>query len=187
ADWITELGSLRLKEGTRFLQERKFPSHAISLAHPIFCVSKKRFSSPIHPHPASMEGNLVYGGWESFNYPTDTILSSQIYWSNENTFIKLEANGVVTQDNGATLVSSDFNEQNKSRRLTLDDDGNLKIQSFDIKTREFTVVWLAVQEMCTVHGTCGDNAICMNDASNTDPTPHFLRLPTRIQKQHQCQ
>ncbi|XP_040967909.1 putative receptor protein kinase ZmPK1 [Gossypium hirsutum] len=109
-------------------------------------------------------------GWERFNYPTDTILSSQTYRSNENAFIKLEANGVVTQENGATLVSSDFDEQNKSRRLTLDDNGNIRIHIFDLKNRESTIVWLAVQEMCTVHGTYGDNAICMDDVSNTDPS-----------------
>ncbi|KAK8299608.1 hypothetical protein V6Z11_D05G331000 [Gossypium hirsutum] len=149
-------------------------------------------------------GNLVYGSWESFNYPTDTILSSQIVnrkkertlqtkngkFNNENAFIKLEANGVVTQDNRATLVSSDFDEQNKSRRLTLDDDGNLRVQSFDIKTHEFTVVWLAVQEMCTVHGTCGDNAICMNDASNTDPTfcvcPPGFKNNTNVNESNSC-
>ncbi|PPE01897.1 hypothetical protein GOBAR_DD01037 [Gossypium barbadense] len=118
------------------------------------------------------------------------VFGSSLYWSNENAFIKLEANGVVTQDNGATLVSSDFDEQNKSRRLTLDDDGNLRVQSFDIKTHEFTVVWLAVQEMCTVHGTCGDNAICMNDASNTDPTfcvcPPGFKNNTNVNESNSC-
>lgn len=96
----------------------------------------------------------------------------------------------MTQDNGTTLVSSDFDEQNKSRRLTLDDDGNLRIHSFDLKTREFTVVWLAVQEMCTVHGTCGDNAICINDASNTDPTccvcPPGFKNNTNVNESNSC-
>ncbi|MBA0624566.1 hypothetical protein Godav_009908 [Gossypium davidsonii] len=130
--------------------------------------------------------NLLPGSSSATRNPNSTSL----YWSNENAFIKLEANGVVTQDNGATLVSSDFDEQNKSRRLTLDDDGNLRIQSFDIKTREFTVVWLAVQEMCTVHGTCGDNAICMNDASNTDPTfcvcPPGFKNNTNVNESNSC-
>ncbi|XP_022776565.1 G-type lectin S-receptor-like serine/threonine-protein kinase At1g34300 [Durio zibethinus] len=141
-------------------------------------------------------GNLVYGNWRSFDYPTDTILPNQTlkttlhskngkfsfqnrkslvfnsseYWSTDNPFQKLEESGKVVQDNGATLVSSDFGEPNRFRRLTLDDDGNLRIYSVDPSTDEQEAVWLAVQEVCTVHGTCGPNAICMNDASNSDPT-----------------
>ncbi|XVE91822.1 hypothetical protein REPUB_Repub01dG0044900 [Reevesia pubescens] len=98
------------------------------------------------------------------------VFNSSEYWSTDNAFQRLEASGRVIQDNGATLVTSDFGEPNRLRRLTLDDDGNLRIYSFDSSTNEWEVVWLAVQEMCTVHGTCGPNAICMNDASNSDPT-----------------
>ncbi|XP_007045501.2 PREDICTED: G-type lectin S-receptor-like serine/threonine-protein kinase At1g34300 [Theobroma cacao] len=146
------------------------------------------------------EGNLVYGTWQSFDYPTDTILPNQTlkakngtamqskndkfifqnskilvfnsseYWNIDNAFQKLDENGRVLQDNGATLVSSDFGEPNRLRRLTLDNDGNLRIYSFGSEAGEWEVVWQAVQEMCTVHGTCGPNAICMNDASNSDPT-----------------
>ncbi|XVF03005.1 hypothetical protein REPUB_Repub04eG0223400 [Reevesia pubescens] len=75
----------------------------------------------------------------SFDYPTDTILPNQTmkangtaihskndkfsfqdskslvfnssqYWSHDNAFQRLEASGRVVQDNGATLVSSDFGE-----------------------------------------------------------------------------
>ncbi|OMO72457.1 S-locus glycoprotein [Corchorus olitorius] len=154
------------------------------------------------------EGNLVFGNWQSFDFPTDTILPNQEmsngtaaitskngkfrfqdykslvfdsskypgqqnfsqYWSIDNAFLNLEESGMVKQENGASLVSSDFGESGKFRRLTLDDDGNLRIYSFDSKINDWEVVWLAVQEMCTIHGTCGPNSICMNDASNSDPT-----------------
>ncbi|OMO60859.1 hypothetical protein CCACVL1_23831 [Corchorus capsularis] len=154
------------------------------------------------------EGNLVFGNWQSFDFPTDTILPNQEmsngtaaitsmngkfrfqdyknlvfdsskypgqqkfsqYWSIDNAFLNLEETGMVKQENGASLVSSDFGESGKFRRLTLDDDGNLRIYSFDSKISDWEVVWLAVQEMCTIHGTCGPNSICMNDASNSDPT-----------------
>ncbi|KAK8579565.1 hypothetical protein V6N13_142755 [Hibiscus sabdariffa] len=159
-------------------------------------------STEINPNSTSLtledSGNLVYGDWQSFKYPTDTILPNQTmngsngttlqskngkfrfldrkslvfgsssYWRTDNPFIMLEPTGMVTRETGATLVSSDFGEQNKLRRLTLDDDGNLRIYSFDRIANESSVVWLAVQEMCTVHGTCGDNAICMDDGSNSD-------------------
>ncbi|XVE85583.1 hypothetical protein DITRI_Ditri17bG0102100 [Diplodiscus trichospermus] len=100
------------------------------------------------------------------------VFNSSQYWSIDNAFHKLEESGMVIQDNGANLVSSDFDEPDKLRRLTLDNDGNLRIYSYDLNSSAggWEVVWLAVQEMCTIHGTCGPNAICMNDASNADPT-----------------
>ncbi|KAG8475562.1 hypothetical protein CXB51_032352 [Gossypium anomalum] len=145
------------------------------------------------------EGNLVYGNWQSFDFPTDTILPNQRmktngttirsnndkfifqnskslvfnssqYWATDNPFLRLESSGEVVQANGATLVSSDFGEPNRLRRLKLDSDGNIRIYSFDLRSGEWEIVWLAVQEICTVHGTCGPNAICMNDATNSDST-----------------
>ncbi|XP_012438402.1 G-type lectin S-receptor-like serine/threonine-protein kinase At1g34300 [Gossypium raimondii] len=144
-------------------------------------------------------GNLTYGNWQSFDFPTDTILPNQKmktngttirsnndkfifqnskslvfnssqYWATDNPFLRLESSGKVVQANGATLVSSDFGEPNRLRRLKLDSDGNLRIYSFDLRSGEWEIVWLAVQEICTVHGTCGPNAICMNDATNSDST-----------------
>ncbi|GAV74206.1 Pkinase domain-containing protein/S_locus_glycop domain-containing protein/PAN_2 domain-containing protein [Cephalotus follicularis] len=53
------------------------------------------------------------------------------------------------------------------RRLTLDNDGNLKIYSFHSRGNKWAVVWQAVQEVCTIHGSCGPNAICMNNGSSS--------------------
>ncbi|KAF4379355.1 hypothetical protein F8388_013573 [Cannabis sativa] len=33
--------------------------------------------------------------------------------------------------------------------------------------REWTEVWHATHELCTIHGTCGANAICTSDGSNS--------------------
>ncbi|KAE8691947.1 transmembrane anterior posterior transformation protein 1-like [Hibiscus syriacus] len=167
-------------------------------------------------------GNLVYGDWQSFNHPTDTILPNQTmngskgttfsqskngkfklvdwkslvfrsssYWSTGNAFIMLEPTGMVTLETGATLISSDFGEENKLRRLTLDNDGNLRIYSFDRRANELSVVWLAVHETCTVHGTSGDNAICINDASNSDLTycvcPPGFKLNASDHESYSCE
>nr|QIS68114.1 G-type lectin S-receptor-like serine/threonine-protein kinase [Morus alba var. multicaulis] len=143
------------------------------------------------------DGNLVFGGWESFKFPTDTILpnqtitgtnivsengkfsfenatglvfnSSDRYWSaaGGNAFVEMDFNGKVEQGAGASLVTSDYGIENRKRRLTLDDDGNLRIYGFDPDLNEWTVVWHATHELCTIHGSCGPYAICTGDGSNS--------------------
>ncbi|KAJ0095479.1 hypothetical protein Patl1_15602 [Pistacia atlantica] len=144
-------------------------------------------------------GNLVYDKWQSFDLPTDTILPNQTitpstklvsnngkfnflngsvlvflssndsYWSSDNAFQVLDEDGQMTQANSASFISADFGAA-RLRRLTLDDDGNLRIYSFDQSLNKWTPVWQAVQELCKVYGVCGENAICVNDASGSDST-----------------
>lgn len=138
-------------------------------------------------------GQLVYGEWSSFDVPTDTFLPTQslnstdlvsrngkytfknsmklvyndsdTYWSTDDAFQRLENDGNVMQANGHRQISSDLGAPSL-RRLTLDDDGNLRIYSFQ-GADGWVVVWLAIPEICRIYGTCGANAICMNDGGNT--------------------
>ncbi|KAF4355537.1 hypothetical protein F8388_003118 [Cannabis sativa] len=48
-------------------------------------------------------------------------------------------------------------------RLTLDNDGNLRIYGFDPDQREWTEVLHATHKLCTIHDTCGANAICTSN------------------------
>ncbi|XP_060188160.1 G-type lectin S-receptor-like serine/threonine-protein kinase At1g34300 [Lycium barbarum] len=140
-------------------------------------------------------GNLIYGNWNSFLSPTDTYLPTQnitgtnltsgntrfqfsgantLYYDGNNSYFdfqnnalqRLEETGDVIQTNGK-FYSSDFGEPGKLRRLKLDNDGNLRVYSFDFNSRNWTVVWQAIYELCTIHGTCGTNSICMYDTSTT--------------------
>ncbi|GFZ15641.1 suppressor of npr1-1 constitutive 4 [Actinidia rufa] len=140
----------------------------------------------------SRDGELAFGNWSSFKFPTDTILPNQNitglvlkrgdfefvsssglvfngsdrYWAVGNGFQKLQDDGKVLQENGASLISSDFGATG-SRRLTLDDDGNLRMYSLDPGSGKWVIGWQAVQELCQIHGTCGPNSICMSDGVNT--------------------
>lgn len=136
-------------------------------------------------------GNLVYGNWQSFNLPTDTILPNQTlngpplvskngkfsflnaselvfvsanhsYWKSEHAFQQLDYSGKLLQANQDSLTASDLGET-RLRRLTIDDDGNLRIYSYDDNGDRWTVVWQAVQEICTIPDLCGENAICISD------------------------
>ncbi|KAL6192618.1 hypothetical protein ACLB2K_033704 [Fragaria x ananassa] len=143
------------------------------------------------------DGNLIYGGWESFTFPTDTALPNQTLTGNNftlvsknrkfrfinstqlvfnvtepyqdltNAFQSFDSAGKMTQANGASFIVSDFGPK-RSRRLTLDNDGNLRIYSFDPSLHSWTVVWQSGYELCQVHGTCGPNAICVSDGATSD-------------------
>ncbi|KAL8142080.1 hypothetical protein V2J09_015112 [Rumex salicifolius] len=140
-------------------------------------------------------GDLQFGGWSSFNFPTNTFLPNQslngtqlispnrkfqflgqsnLTFNASDTYFtttqfqELTLDGMILQTSGGPIMSADFKE-NRSRRLTLDDDGNLRVYSFypDRETK-WMVVWKAVQEICTIQGLCGTNAICMEQyGSNT--------------------
>ncbi|XP_059649801.1 G-type lectin S-receptor-like serine/threonine-protein kinase At5g24080 [Cornus florida] len=152
------------------------------------------------------DGRLVFENWSSFDHPTDTILPNQkilnettiyskdgrysfenctqlvfggndSYWTSA-AFQMLDDNGKVTQANGGSFITSDFGAT-RLRRLTLANDGNLRLFSLDPNSGQWAVVWQATQELCTIHGTCGPNYICLTD--NWDNTtcvcpPGFGRI-----------
>ncbi|KAM0886864.1 hypothetical protein ACQ4PT_029421 [Festuca glaucescens] len=65
------------------------------------------------------------------------------------------------------LIASDMGARNRLRRLTLDNDGNLRLYSLIPTTRRWRVVWELVQELCTIQGTCpGNNTICVPVGAN---------------------
>uniref|UniRef100_A0ACD6AJK5 Uncharacterized protein n=1 Tax=Avena sativa TaxID=4498 RepID=A0ACD6AJK5_AVESA len=83
--------------------------------------------------------------------------------------VNLTDDGVLKLSGGspATLIASDKGAKNRLRRLTLDDDGNLRLYSMNLASRNWSVVWELVQELCTIQGTCpGNNTICVPVGAN---------------------
>ncbi|XP_024961158.1 G-type lectin S-receptor-like serine/threonine-protein kinase At5g24080 [Cynara cardunculus var. scolymus] len=155
-------------------------------------------------------GELSFGSWSSFLYPTNTIVPNQNisgtralsvrggtflfdgkqlvfnstydnqsqYYENSNKFRLLTDLGMVQQENSATFITSDYGDQ-ALRRLTLDDNGNLRIYSLDSSSRQWKVVWQAVAELCRIKGTCGRNSICRYgedyDSTVCDCPPGFQK------------
>lgn len=70
--------------------------------------------------------------------------------------------------NPSQLIASDQGST-RLRRLTLDDDGNLRLYSLQSKKGQWRVVWQLVQELCTIRGACqGEANICVpQGADNT--------------------
>ncbi|GFP83040.1 g-type lectin s-receptor-like serine/threonine-protein kinase at5g24080 [Phtheirospermum japonicum] len=140
-------------------------------------------------------GNLIFGNFQSFSIPTHTILPNQqinetvlvskngkftfdsrqliflgnndTYWTNlgNQTFMSLDNLGVLVYGDNSRYYASDFGVP-KLRRLNLDDDGNLRLYSYDNESSRWVIGWQAIFQLCMIHGTCGENSICIYDASN---------------------
>ncbi|KAJ4960420.1 hypothetical protein NE237_020330 [Protea cynaroides] len=138
------------------------------------------------------DGNLVFGNWSSFKYPTDTILPTQTingttlvskngkykftnssnlvfnsskYWG-EHVFQRLTSDGNITKiDDSKSWLPTDLGSS-RLHRLTLDDDGNLRVYSLDPVSGSWKMVWRAIQEFCQIHGVCGENYICVSKTSS---------------------
>ncbi|EFJ34500.1 hypothetical protein SELMODRAFT_405893 [Selaginella moellendorffii] len=67
----------------------------------------------------------------------------------------------------------DYDDANVLRRLTLDDDSNLRIYSFGPKNKSgsWSIVWQAVMHECDVFGTCGPFALCTYRPTKTCSCP----------------
>ncbi|KAM3294318.1 hypothetical protein ACQJBY_037301 [Aegilops geniculata] len=90
--------------------------------------------------------------------------SGSIYANMSGTLLNLTAEGELkfSAGNPTTLIASDKGARDRLRRLTLDDDGNLRLYSLLPARREWRVVWELVQELCRIQGTCpGNNTICV--------------------------
>ncbi|KAI3516837.1 hypothetical protein L1887_15915 [Cichorium endivia] len=154
-------------------------------------------------------GALLFGNWSSFQYPTDTIVPGQnisrttlsvrggtfkfdgtnllfngsydgqsSYYTSPNAFQSFNDIGMVYQENSATMITSDYGDK-VPRKLKLDDNGNLRIYSYDSNALQWIMVWQAIPELCRIKGTCGPNSICMYgdnyDSTVCDCPPGFLR------------
>uniref|UniRef100_A0A7N0TFW7 non-specific serine/threonine protein kinase n=1 Tax=Kalanchoe fedtschenkoi TaxID=63787 RepID=A0A7N0TFW7_KALFE len=89
--------------------------------------------------------------------------STSTYWSWNGNFKRLDNNGHLDD----SVFAADFGTW-KLRRLTLDDDGNIRLYSFDANARRWVITYRAVQEICTIHGSCGPNFICKSSVSGDD-------------------
>ncbi|XP_010066552.2 G-type lectin S-receptor-like serine/threonine-protein kinase At1g34300 [Eucalyptus grandis] len=101
----------------------------------------------------------------SFDSETLTFNGTEIYWTSpdKNKFLNLDDSGKISQENGQSILSADFGDHSVLRRLTLGDDGNLRLLSYS--QGEWTMVWQAMPELCKIHGLCGRNSICMGDGA----------------------
>jgi hypothetical protein len=146
--------------------------------------------------------------WQSFDWPTDTLLPSQVlskdtiltaayftlrydsdnvlrllydgpdtasaYWPspgidvytsgrtnyNSSRIGVLDDTGAFLSSDGLHFQASDLGAPGVKRRLTIEQDGNLRLYSLLKATGDWAVTWVALNQPCSVHGLCGKNAVC---------------------------
>ncbi|XP_066309357.1 putative receptor protein kinase ZmPK1 [Miscanthus floridulus] len=131
--------------------------------------------------PLTKDKKLV-AGYFSLYYDNDNVLRllydspdiSSIYWPNNpiNDPFKngrttynssrigvLDDNGLFLSSDNLGVHASDFGPGVK-RRLTMDQDGNVRIYSMNASTGGWAVTWAALGQPCSTHGLCGQNALC---------------------------
>ncbi|KAF6997085.1 hypothetical protein CFC21_013339 [Triticum aestivum] len=153
------------------------------------------------------EDSTGVAAWQSFDWPTDTLLPSQtlskdkkliagyytLYYDNDNVLRllydgpeiasiywpdpdlgvfgsgrtnynssrvgALDDAGVFLSSDNLRAEATDLGVAGAKRRLTVEQDGNLRMYSLDA-AGGWTVTWAALKQPCSVHGLCGKNAIC---------------------------
>lgn len=100
-----------------------------------------------------------------YNFSTDILA----YWSAKKDYssITLTSDGEIQATNGAgkneaiAKSTTDFGMVGRLRRITLDPDGNWRMYSWFVGSSiQWTVVWEAISDQCTIMGFCGPFAIC---------------------------
>uniref|UniRef100_A0A7N2KRN6 Receptor-like serine/threonine-protein kinase n=1 Tax=Quercus lobata TaxID=97700 RepID=A0A7N2KRN6_QUELO len=113
-------------------------------------------------------GNLVLRNkegvlWESFDFPTDTLLPEQLLTGNtklsNSRVAVLNAIGYFSSSDNFTFVSADYGAV-LHRRLTLDYDGNLRLYSWEEEGQTWVVSWQSIQSPCWIPRGCGANSFC---------------------------
>ncbi|XP_073100769.1 putative receptor protein kinase ZmPK1 [Elaeis guineensis] len=83
----------------------------------------------------------------------------------------LDDMGQFMSTDNLAFKASDFGPGIR-RRLTLDYDGNLRLYSLNESTEMWSISWVALSSICSVHSLCGRNGICVYK-----PTPQCTCPP----------
>jgi len=154
------------------------------------------------PSQPLTEHNKLVAAYFSLYYDNDNVLrllydgpdTSSIYWPNpDNGPLKngrttynssrvgvLDDTGVFLSSDNLVVRASDLGQPGVKRRLTIEQDGNLRIYSMNASTGGWTVTWAALAQPCSVHGVCGQNAICEYQPSlRCSCAPGYKMVDTR--------
>ncbi|KAK2999141.1 hypothetical protein RJ639_024486 [Escallonia herrerae] len=109
--------------------------------------------------------------WESFRFPTDTLLPTQPLVKN-TTLVSMRNRGLFTSSDSFSFIASDYGDGPR-RRLTIDYDGMLRLYSLDESSGLWQISWSpAGVDSCQVHGLCEPYGVCVYDPLPTCSCPY---------------
>ncbi|KAF8006313.1 hypothetical protein BT93_K0569 [Corymbia citriodora subsp. variegata] len=172
---LLDTGNLVLRRPDRTIlwQSFDYPTDTL-LPNQLLTKSKKLVSS--------LKGGAFYSGHFNLFFDNDNVLRlmydgpdiSSIYWPNpdfdvfQNGRTNYNSSRIAVLDQTGRFQSSDqfqFNASDRghgiTRRLTMDQDGNLRLYSLDKQSGSWVVTWQVLPGLCSVHGLCGRNGICV--------------------------
>ena len=142
-------------------------------------------------------------GFYSFFFDNDNVMRllysgpniSSIYWPdpglvtwdagrstyNSSRIAAFDLSGYFQSSDDLNFFASDFGV-GPIRRLTIGYDGNLRLYSLDQKG-DWGISWQAIAEICSMHGLCGPNSVCVYEQSQrrcTCPPGFMLKDPTDL-------
>ncbi|XP_010037787.2 putative receptor protein kinase ZmPK1 [Eucalyptus grandis] len=150
---------------------------------------------------SSRKGGAFYSGYFNLYFDNDNVLRlmydgphiSSLYWPNpafnvyRNGRTNYNSSRIAVLDETGHFKSSDrfqFDASDRGlgikRRLTMDQDGNLRLYSLDKQSGSWVVTWQALPGLCNVHGICGMNGICVYtpEPKCTCPPGYEMSEPT---------
>ncbi|XP_039159998.1 putative receptor protein kinase ZmPK1 [Eucalyptus grandis] len=183
---------LRSPDRTILWQSFDYPTDTL-LPNQLLTKSKKLVSS--------LKGGAFYSGYFNLYFDNDNVLRlmydeldiSSLYWPNpdftvfQNGRTNYNSSRIAVLDDTGHFQSSDqfqFNASDRGlgikRRLTMDQDGNLRLFSLDKQSGSWVVTWQALPRLCNVHGICGRNGICVYtpEPKCTCPPGYEMSEPT---------
>nr|CAD1817661.1 unnamed protein product [Ananas comosus var. bracteatus] len=170
---LLETGNLVIKDssGETLWKSFDFPTDTLLPTQPITAITKLVSSN-----------QSLSLGYFSFRFVENYILSltydtpelSDIYWPDPDNSVwvnnriafnssrcgSLDDLGRFSSSDKFTFEASDLGPGIR-RRLTLDYDGNLRLYSLNESDKSWSVTWMALSQICEIHGLCGKNGICM--------------------------
>ncbi|XP_022765829.1 putative receptor protein kinase ZmPK1 [Durio zibethinus] len=206
-------GNLVLKDssGKILWQSFDFPTDTL-LPHQPFTKTKKLISRLGRGNYAAGYFNFIFDNDNVLRLMYDGPDISSVYWPNidldvfQNGRTNYNSSRIAVLDDMGRFLSSDgldFSAFDSGfgvkRRLTIDYDGNLRLYSLNNGSGLWTITWEAIMQLCSVHGLCGKNGICvyspepkcscppgyeMADPSNWNKgcTPRFSRTCSQSQQ-----
>ncbi|KAJ6854630.1 hypothetical protein NC651_039543, partial [Populus alba x Populus x berolinensis] len=121
-------------------------------------------------------GNFVlYNGssviWQSFDYPTDTILGDGNLVAYPTNSARQAVDAYWASNTFQMRSSYPCNNKTTIFRLTLDADGIFRLYSHCLEnktSRSVHIEWSALNNTCNVRGFCGFNSYCTGTGTNAD-------------------